>query len=185
MIVKLSLELYRLLKWTRTPIRWWCSPPSCRSYLRTFVWWSPGEEFLKWTMKQLLQAFLKELDLKENHFHTTSSPKVGRDNHIKGRTTNALHTTWATCITKYVGGDRGRMLKHLRVSTRKDVFFMITHWSGKNCTTEEFNGIYTWKGPLGGVDFLKGWKEAGKDVLGRFWAMPVCHSMNLWPFWMT
>ena len=51
-----------------------------------------GEEFLTWTMEQLLQAFLKELDLRENHFHATSSSKVVRDNHMKGGTANALHT---------------------------------------------------------------------------------------------
>ena len=65
-----------------------------------------GEEFLTWTVEQLLQAFLKELDLREDHFHATSSSKVVRDNHMKGGTANALHTkqdntNCAFCLGKH------------------------------------------------------------------------------------
>ena len=65
-----------------------------------------GEEYLTWTMEQMLQAFLKELELREDHFHATSSSKVGRDNHMKGGTANALHTkqdntNCAFCLGKH------------------------------------------------------------------------------------
>ena len=73
-----------------------------------------GEEFLTWTMEQLLQAFLKELDLGEDHFHATSSSKVVRDNHMKCGTANALHTkqdntNCAFCLGKHASENCQRL----------------------------------------------------------------------------
>ena len=63
-----------------------------------------GGEFLTWTIEQMLQAFLIELELREYHFHATGSSE--RDNHIKGGTANALHTkqdntNCAFCLGKH------------------------------------------------------------------------------------
>ena len=51
-----------------------------------------GEEFLTWSMEQMLEAFRKELNIREDHFYAVSSSKLGRENRMKGGTANALHT---------------------------------------------------------------------------------------------
>ena len=50
-----------------------------------------GEEFLTWSM-EMLEAFLKELDLREDHFYAVNPSKIGKENRLKGGTANALHT---------------------------------------------------------------------------------------------
>ena len=52
-----------------------------------------GEEFLTWSMKKMLEAFLKELDLREDHFYAVNPSKIGKENRLKGGTANALHKT--------------------------------------------------------------------------------------------
>ena len=37
-----------------------------------------GEEFLTWSMEQMLEAFRKELNLREDHFYAVNSSKLGR-----------------------------------------------------------------------------------------------------------
>ena len=58
-----------------------------------------GEEFLTWSMKRMLQAFFKELELREDHFYAMNSSKPsysnrhdGKDNRARGATANALFT---------------------------------------------------------------------------------------------
>ena len=36
-----------------------------------------GEEFLMWSMEKMLEAFLKELDLREDHFYAVNPLKIG------------------------------------------------------------------------------------------------------------
>ena len=72
-----------------------------------------GEEFLTWSMEQMLQAFLKELELREDHFYAMTSSKLlhsnkldGKDNRTKGATANALftkqeHGNCAFCLGKH------------------------------------------------------------------------------------
>ena len=72
-----------------------------------------GEEFLTWSMEQMLQAFLKELELREDHFYAMTSSKLlhsnkldGKDNRAKGATANALftkqeHGNCAFCLGKH------------------------------------------------------------------------------------
>ena len=71
-----------------------------------------GQEFLTWTMERMLKAFLKELELREDHFHAMISKSVhfnkhdGRDNRMKGATANALFTQQDTgncafCLGKH------------------------------------------------------------------------------------
>ena len=50
-----------------------------------------GEEILTWSM-EMLEAFLKELDLREDHFYAANPSKIGKENRLKGGTANALHT---------------------------------------------------------------------------------------------
>ena len=65
-----------------------------------------GEEFLTWSMERLLQAFLKELELRENHFKAMTSWKPLHHNRLdgegsqeKGATANALFTKF--CLGKH------------------------------------------------------------------------------------
>ena len=51
-----------------------------------------GEEFLMWSMEKMLEAFLKELDLREDHFYAVNPSRIGKENRLKGGTANALHT---------------------------------------------------------------------------------------------
>ena len=59
-----------------------------------------GEEFLTRSMERMLQAFLKELELREDHFYAMTSSKPsyysnrldGKDNQARGTTANALFT---------------------------------------------------------------------------------------------
>ena len=51
-----------------------------------------GEEFLTWSMKKMLEAFLKELDLREYHFYAVNPSNIGKENRFKGGTASALHT---------------------------------------------------------------------------------------------
>ena len=44
-----------------------------------------------WSM-EMLEAFLKELDLREDHFYAVNPSKIGKENRLKGGTANALHT---------------------------------------------------------------------------------------------
>ena len=65
-----------------------------------------GEEFLTWSMEQMLEAFRKELNLREDHFYAVNSSKLGRENRMKGGTANALHTkqdnmNCAFCLGKH------------------------------------------------------------------------------------
>ena len=64
-----------------------------------------GEEFLMWSM-EMLEAFLKELDLREDHFYAVNPSKIGKENRLKGGTANALHTkqdnaNCAFCLGKH------------------------------------------------------------------------------------
>ena len=64
-----------------------------------------GEEFLMWSM-EMLEAFLKELDLREDHFYAVNPSKIGEENCLKGGTANALHTkqdnaNCAFCLGKH------------------------------------------------------------------------------------
>ena len=65
-----------------------------------------GEEFLTWSMEKMLEAFLKELDLREDHFYAVNPSKIGEENCLKGGTANALHTkqdngNCAFCLGKH------------------------------------------------------------------------------------
>ena len=65
-----------------------------------------GEEFLMWSMEKMLEAFLKELDLREDHFYAVNPSKIGEENCLKGGTANALHTkqdnaNCAFCLGKH------------------------------------------------------------------------------------
>ena len=65
-----------------------------------------GEEFLTWSMEKMLEAFLKELDLREDHFYAVNPSKIGIENRLKGGTVNALHTkqdnaNCAFCLGKH------------------------------------------------------------------------------------
>ena len=69
-----------------------------------------GTEFLEWTMEQMLQAFLKELELKEDHYLTMSSKSQNKcdwnEDRMKGGTANALFTkqdkeNCAFCLGKH------------------------------------------------------------------------------------
>ncbi len=70
-----------------------------------------GEEFLTWSMDQMLQAFQKELNLREDHFIAVNTSKLGsqRDNRhdrMRGGTAHALHTkqnneNCAFCLGKH------------------------------------------------------------------------------------
>ena len=64
-----------------------------------------GEEFLTWSMK-MLEAFLKELDLREDHFYAVNPSNIGKENRLKGGTASALHTkqdnaNGAFCLGKH------------------------------------------------------------------------------------
>ena len=50
-----------------------------------------GEEFLMWSM-EMLKAFLKELDLREDHFYAVNPSKMRKENCLEDGTANALHT---------------------------------------------------------------------------------------------
>ena len=65
-----------------------------------------GEEFLMWSMEKMLEAFLKELDLREDHFYAVNPSNIGKENRLKGGTANALHTkqdnaNCAFCLGKH------------------------------------------------------------------------------------
>ena len=65
-----------------------------------------GEEFLTWSMEKMLEAFLKELNLREDHFYAVNPSKIGKENRLKGGTANALHTkqdnaNCAFCLGKH------------------------------------------------------------------------------------
>ena len=45
-----------------------------------------GEEFLMWSMEKMLEAFLKELDLREDHFYAVNPSRIGKENRLKGGT---------------------------------------------------------------------------------------------------
>ena len=44
-----------------------------------------GEEFLTWLMERMLQAFLKELELREDHFYAMTSSKPSYSNRLDGK----------------------------------------------------------------------------------------------------
>ena len=72
-----------------------------------------GEEFLTWSMERMLQAFVKELELREDLFYAMTSSKPlhynrpdGKDNRAKSATANALFTkqeqgNCAFCLGKH------------------------------------------------------------------------------------
>ena len=72
-----------------------------------------GEEFLTRSMERMLQAFLKELELREDHFYVMTSSKPsysnrhdGKDNRARGATANVLFTkqengNCAFCLGKH------------------------------------------------------------------------------------
>ena len=43
-----------------------------------------------WSMEKMLEAFLEELDLREDHFYAVNPSKIGEENRLKGGTANAL-----------------------------------------------------------------------------------------------
>ena len=78
-----------------------------------------GEEFLMWSMEKMLEAFLKELDFREDHFFPVIPSKIGKENCLQGGTT-ALYTkqdngncdfVWANMPTRIVN----------RLKTRRNV----------------------------------------------------------------
>ena len=60
-----------------------------------------GEEFLTWSVEKMLEAFLKELDLREDNFYAVNPSKIGKENRLKGGTATALHVpfVWANMPT--------------------------------------------------------------------------------------
>ena len=65
-----------------------------------------GKEFLMWSMEKMLEAFRKELDLREDHFYAVNQSKIRKENRLKGGTVNALHTrqdngNCAFCLGKH------------------------------------------------------------------------------------
>ena len=55
-----------------------------------------GTQFLEWSMEQMLEAFLKELELREDHHFAMSSKSQNKrdwnEDRMKGGTVNALFT---------------------------------------------------------------------------------------------
>ena len=73
-----------------------------------------GEEFLMWSMEKMLEAFLQELDLREDHFYAVNPSKIRKENRFKGGTANALHTkqdnaNCAFCLGKHAHKNCHRM----------------------------------------------------------------------------
>ena len=73
-----------------------------------------GEEFLEWCMEQMLQAFLKELELREdNHYAMSPKPPNKRDwndDRMEGGTVNGMFTkqdngNCAFCLGKHAHQD--------------------------------------------------------------------------------
>lgn len=65
-----------------------------------------GEEFLTWSVEKMLEAFLKELDLRDDNFDAVNPSKIGKENRLKGGTAIALHTkqdngNCAFCLGKH------------------------------------------------------------------------------------
>ena len=72
-----------------------------------------GEEFLTWLMERMLQAFLKELELREDHFYAMTSSKPSYSNRLDGKDNRARGTTANAPFTKQENGNRAFCLgKH-------------------------------------------------------------------------
>ena len=74
---------------------------------------SRGEEFLTWSMEKMSEAFLKELDLREDHFYAVNPSKIGkriawrvepRMLCIPNRTMRTVPLVWANMPTRTVIG---------------------------------------------------------------------------------
>ena len=64
------------------------------------------EEFSTWSMEKMLEAFHKDLDLREDDLYAVNLLKIRKENRLKGGTANTLHTkqdnvNCAFCLGKH------------------------------------------------------------------------------------